>query len=139
MILSFAWALPIINIIFTWQMEWVHLDERSCMIHNSFIIHFQLIHSSFRTHFQLTFNWFTVNVATLALVIRARACKGADQKWSSGVKFHVSGSVGDCEGMNRHTPKWTLTLGHYTKMRPSSLLVSLDFEWIWTFLPSEID
>jgi hypothetical protein len=27
---------------------------------------------------------------------------------------------------------------HYYKMRPSSLWVSLDFEWIWTFLPSEI-
>jgi hypothetical protein len=28
---------------------------------------------------------------------------------------------------------------HYTKMCPSSFWVSLDFEWIWTFLPSEID
>jgi hypothetical protein len=27
---------------------------------------------------------------------------------------------------------------HYYKMCPSSLWVSLDFEWIWTFLPSEI-
>jgi hypothetical protein len=27
---------------------------------------------------------------------------------------------------------------HYYKMRPSSLWVSLDFEWIWTFLLSEI-
>jgi hypothetical protein len=27
---------------------------------------------------------------------------------------------------------------HYYKMCPSSLLVSLDFEWIWTFLPREI-
>jgi hypothetical protein len=29
-------------------------------------------------------------------------------------------------------------LKDYYKMRPSSLWVSLDFEWIWTFLPSEI-
>jgi hypothetical protein len=27
---------------------------------------------------------------------------------------------------------------YYTNMCPSSLWVSLDFEWIWTFLPSEI-
>jgi hypothetical protein len=27
---------------------------------------------------------------------------------------------------------------HYTKMRPSSLWVSLDFEWIWTFYHDEI-
>jgi len=30
----------------------------------------------------------------------------------------------------------TLTLlCHYIKMHPNSLWVSLDFEWIWTFLP----
>jgi hypothetical protein len=29
-------------------------------------------------------------------------------------------------------------LNHCYEMRPSSLWVSLDFEWIWTFLPSEI-
>jgi hypothetical protein len=32
----------------------------------------------------------------------------------------------------------TLILWHYYKMCPSSLWISLDFEWIWTFLPSEI-
>jgi hypothetical protein len=27
---------------------------------------------------------------------------------------------------------------HYTKMRANSFWVSLDFEWIWTFLSNEI-
>jgi hypothetical protein len=27
---------------------------------------------------------------------------------------------------------------HYYEVHPNSLWVSLDFEWIWTFLPSEI-
>jgi hypothetical protein len=31
-----------------------------------------------------------------------------------------------------------ITSFHNTKMHPSSLRVSLDFEWIWTFLPNEI-
>jgi hypothetical protein len=28
-----------------------------------------------------------------------------------GVTSHILGSVGECEGMNPHTPKWTLILG----------------------------
>jgi len=28
-----------------------------------------------------------------------------------GVTFHALGSVGKCEGMNSHTPKWAPTLG----------------------------
>jgi len=36
---------------------------------------------------------------------KARACKGASQKGSPGVASHVFGSVGECEGMNPHTPK----------------------------------
>jgi hypothetical protein len=41
---------------------------------------------------------------------KARACKGASQEWSLGVTFHGFGSVGECEGMNPQTPKWTPTL-----------------------------
>jgi hypothetical protein len=33
------------------------------------------------------------------------------QEWILGIKFHAPGSVGECEGMNPHTPKWTPTLG----------------------------
>jgi hypothetical protein len=36
---------------------------------------------------------------------KARANKGAGPEWSSGVTFHVFGSVRKCEGMNPHTPK----------------------------------
>jgi len=42
---------------------------------------------------------------------KAKAYKGEGQKWSSGVTFHVPKSVGECEGMNPHIPKWAFTLG----------------------------
>jgi hypothetical protein len=45
------------------------------------------------------------------LVTKARAYKGANQKWSQGVTFHTPWSVGECEGMNPHTPKWAPILG----------------------------
>jgi len=48
---------------------------------------------------------------SLGLTTKARAGKGAGQEWSPEITFHVLGSVGKCEGMNLHTPKWTLTLG----------------------------
>jgi hypothetical protein len=46
-------------------------------------------------------------VATLALGSRPRqrACKGAGQEGSLGVTSHAPGNVGECEGMNPHTPK----------------------------------
>jgi len=40
-----------------------------------------------------------------------RACKGAGQKGSPRITFHVPKSVGKCEGMNSRTPKWAPTLG----------------------------
>jgi hypothetical protein len=48
---------------------------------------------------------------SLGLVIKARACKGASQKKSPWVTSHVLGNVGECEGMNPHTPKWAPILG----------------------------
>jgi hypothetical protein len=45
------------------------------------------------------------------LVIKARACKGACQKKSQGITSHAPESVGECERMNPHTPKWTPILG----------------------------
>jgi len=52
-------------------------------------------------------------VATLALGSRpnVRTCKSAGQEGSLRVTSHVPKSVGDCEGMNLHTPKWAPTLG----------------------------
>jgi hypothetical protein len=48
---------------------------------------------------------------SLRLMTKAKACKGVGWKWSSGVTFHIHGSVRECERMNPHTPKWALTLG----------------------------
>ncbi len=42
---------------------------------------------------------------TLGLMTKPRACKGAGQERSPRVTSHVPGSVGECEGMNLHTPK----------------------------------
>ncbi len=47
---------------------------------------------------------------SLGLMTKARACKGAGQEGSPRVTFHVPRSVGECEGMNLHTPKWAPTL-----------------------------
>jgi hypothetical protein len=69
------------------------------------------------------FNWKTCNDLkrlqvdleccnpNLGLVIKAKACKVASQKWSPGIKIHAPINVGQCEGMNLHTPKWAPTLG----------------------------
>jgi hypothetical protein len=43
-------------------------------------------------------------------VTKVRACKGVGQEGSLGVTSHAPESVGKCEGMNPHTPKWTPTL-----------------------------
>jgi hypothetical protein len=54
-------------------------------------------------------------VTTLTLGLRptqglARVYKGVGQEGSSEVTSHALESVGKCEGMNPHTPKWTPTL-----------------------------
>jgi hypothetical protein len=48
---------------------------------------------------------------SLGLVTKAKVCKGAGQEGSPGVTSHASKSVGECEGMNPHNPKWALILG----------------------------
>jgi len=48
---------------------------------------------------------------SLGLATKARACKVAGQERSMGVTPHVPGSVGKCEGMNRHIPNGTSILG----------------------------
>jgi hypothetical protein len=47
----------------------------------------------------------------LGLATKARACKGEDQEGSSGVTSHAPKSIGECEGMNPHTPKCVPILG----------------------------
>jgi hypothetical protein len=42
---------------------------------------------------------------SFGLATKARACKGASQEGSPGVTSHAPKSVGECEGMNLHTPK----------------------------------
>jgi len=48
---------------------------------------------------------------SLGLATKARVYKGAIQEGSLGVTSHALESVGDCQGMNLHTPKWAPTLG----------------------------
>ncbi len=48
---------------------------------------------------------------SLGFMTKARACKGAGQVRRSGITFHTPESVGECEGMNSHIPKWVPILG----------------------------
>jgi len=69
----------------------------------------------------------------LGFMTKTRACEGAGQKWSLGVTFHAPGSVGKCEGMNLHIPKWVPTLG------VGVLMDSQIFrEWLWGSKPIEL-
>jgi hypothetical protein len=47
----------------------------------------------------------------IRLTTKARACKGVGQERSPEVTSHALESVGECEGMNPHTPKGAPTLG----------------------------
>jgi hypothetical protein len=42
---------------------------------------------------------------SFGFVTKARVCRGASQEGSLGITFHAPRSVGECEGMNLHTPK----------------------------------
>jgi hypothetical protein len=44
-------------------------------------------------------------------MIKARACKGVGRKGSARVTLYAPKSVGECKGMNLHTPKWAPILG----------------------------
>jgi hypothetical protein len=52
-----------------------------------------------------SYHWFFCN-PNFGLATNVRACEGVGQEWSWGVTFHAPRSVGECEGMNFHTPKW---------------------------------
>jgi hypothetical protein len=47
----------------------------------------------------------------LKFATKAKAYKGAGQKWSSRITSYAPRSVGKCEGLNLHTPKLAPTLG----------------------------
>jgi hypothetical protein len=47
----------------------------------------------------------------LVLTTKVRAYEGVGEEWSSGITFHATRSVRECEGMNLHIPKWAFTLG----------------------------
>jgi hypothetical protein len=42
---------------------------------------------------------------------KASAYKGAGQEGSPKITYHAPMSARECEGMNRHTPKWAPILG----------------------------
>ncbi len=63
---------------------------------------------------------------SLGLATKARACEGVGLEWRPRVTIHAPGNVGECEGMNLHTPKWAPTLG-----------VKISIESWWTFKSSE--
>jgi hypothetical protein len=82
---------------------------------------------------------------SLGLSTKARACKGVGQEGSPGVTSHVPKSVGECEGMNLHTPKWAPILGvgvlmdswifkeHLQGSKPIELSSSLyNWKYLWT-------
>jgi len=48
---------------------------------------------------------------SFGLTTKARVYKVAGQERSLGVTSHAPRSAKKCEGMNPHTPKWTLILG----------------------------
>jgi hypothetical protein len=52
-----------------------------------------------------------ITTPSLGLATKLKACKGAGQEGNSRVTSHVPESVGECEEMNPHTPKWAPTLG----------------------------
>ncbi len=57
--------------------------------------------SKFKPHFK---HVVCCNVS-FGLATKAKTCKDVGQERSSGVKSHAPRSVGECEGMNLHTPK----------------------------------
>jgi hypothetical protein len=48
---------------------------------------------------------------SLEFATKSRDYKVVGQEWGMGITFHAPKSVGECEGMNLHTPKWAPTLG----------------------------
>jgi len=60
------------------------------------------------THIKIEF---MVRCRNPNLATKANTCKGVGQEWSLGITFHAPRSVGECEEMNPHNPKWIPILG----------------------------
>jgi hypothetical protein len=60
-----------------------------------------LIHMCYHWHIRCPI--FNVIASILGFVTKARACKGAGQKWSPGITFHVHGSVRTWENELTHS------------------------------------
>jgi hypothetical protein len=78
-------------------------------------------------------------IATLALGLwrRQRACKGAGQEGNPRITFYVPGNVGECDGMNLHTPQVN---SHFRNWNPNGFpyfyktIVGVKTHWIQEFL-----
>jgi hypothetical protein len=91
-------CLPFITRTLSWKMSTWSMNNIKC---------FKCCHHHFLGH-----NYQDLN---LGFVTKAKA-QGANWEWSPGVTLHVPRSVGECEGMNPHTPKWAPTLGTRVSM-----------------------
>jgi hypothetical protein len=59
---------------------------------------------TFKWHFVLGLPSGTLEIFKI-VAIKAKACKGVGQEGSPETTSHILGNVGECEGMNLHTPK----------------------------------
>ncbi len=73
---------------------------------------------------------------SLGLATKVRAYEGVGQDWSLGVTFHVPMNVGECEGMNPHTPKWIPTLEVDGLPNFQRAIAGVKTHWIKKFLIS---
>ncbi len=64
------------------------------------------------SYMHVSSHWYIGNYhnLNLGLTTQAKVCKGASQEGSPRVTSHIPENVGECEGMNPHTPKWAPTL-----------------------------
>jgi hypothetical protein len=71
----------------------------------------------------------------LGPVTKARAYKGGGQEWSSWVTFHALRTMGECDGMNFHTPKRVPILG-VGLLNLHRVIIGVKTNWIMDFLIS---
>jgi hypothetical protein len=92
-------------------MKWV---EPKALTNNITVVIFWFIYEHIITKFDCPLELINdqrCNNPNFGFAIKAKVCEGASQKWNPRITFHVLMSVGECEGMTLHTPKWTCTLG----------------------------
>jgi hypothetical protein len=97
--------------VWCWDHSWTFyqsLKKASFLLLTIFII----VQSQCLTMFQIMANLMThCRNPSLGLATKATTCKGASQKWSPWVTFHILESLAKFEGMNPHIHKWAPTLG----------------------------